>query len=130
GNQIRRALSSAPMADVTFVQNVMTVREIQFEKAASYETDPQLTRFPMVFHPLPVFSTSTFRKTRISQPQFRASSAHTRLLFYLSSPMNTYMDCGVVNHLQLQPDYEELLNAVHEHSRWVVCVDPGIDREI
>jgi len=128
--RIRRALGPSAYADVTFVQNVMGVTQIQFDPSASDGSEAPLTRFPMVFHPLPVFRTSSVRRTSITQRQFAASSAHARLVFYLSAKTNNYIDCGVINELQLQPNYSELLEVLHEYSRWVVCIDAGIDREI
>src|SRR5690606_25529021 len=114
-----------------FIQNLLGVTEIQFEEVASVgSTGTPVTRFPMVFYPLPVFRASLSRRTSISQRQFAASSAHARLVYYLSGPMNQYVDCGVVNRLQMQKNHSDLLAAAHEHSRWVVCIDPGVDREI
>lgn len=131
GDQLRRALQHSPTADVIFIQNLLGVTEIQFEKVASVgSTGTPVTRFPMVFYPLPVFRASLSRRTSISQRQFAASSAHARLVYYLSGPMNQYVDCGVVNRLQMQKNHSDLLAAAHEHSRWVVCIDPGVDREI
>lgn len=130
GTRVDLALRTMPEADVTFVQNIMDVTEIHFEETSSKGSPPVSTRFPMVLHPLPVFRTSAYRRTSISQLQFQASSAHARLVYYLSAPMNRFLKCQVVNQLQLQPHYEELLRVLHERSRWVVCIDPGIDREV
>jgi len=130
GSQIDQVLRSMPPTDVTFMQNIMDATQIQFEHAHHRPPQPTDTRFPMVFHPLPVFRTSMYRRTSISQLQFQASTAHTRLLYYLSAPLNPFIECQVVKQLQLRDEYEKVLQLVHNHSRWVVCIDPGIDRDI
>lgn len=116
-------------ADIAFIQNVLAIKSIDFDKA-NKSTDFKSTRFPMVFYPLPVSKTSVHRKSTISQTQFEASLYHSQIIQQLENPFTPKDTYRVVKELELSSESEMLLNVIHEKANWVVCMDPGIDKDL
>jgi len=119
-----------PSVDITFLHGILETVSLDFERCDEEPLNPNETRFPMVYSPLPVSKTSINRKRCISQPQFGAARQHAQLIRRLDYEIKGPGFYRVVQELSLSDRTAAMMSVVHEKSRWVVTTDPGIDRDI
>ena len=117
--------------DVVFAMDLLKLNNLQFVKeSGAVRLDMSQCRFPIVFKPSPVSDTSSNirRRIELSQPQFRASYAHTQIARYRNTS-ETIPDGNfiAVKEVCIDPDAQKIVYALHEKAYWVVCVDSGMD---
>lgn len=115
--------------DIVFVMDILKVNELGF--VPSYNEmplAPSQCRFPIVYKPTPISSTSVKRKIELSQPQFKAAYEHTQIVRYRNNmetiPDRTYIASREVS---IDTDRYAIIHLLHKKAYWVVCIDRGMD---
>lgn len=116
--------------DLSFIYNILTKRDVNFEKVNICGNEDDESRFPMTFTPQPISRTQNKRCINMSQFQFKASKAHTQLAHLIRYPDSLKGDYRVLKELEIAESNATILAVVHKHSKWVVCMDEAIDRNI
>ncbi len=69
------------------------------------------------------------RERVLSNPRFRLGSLHSEVMAHLKKgPQEPTKRHAVVSQSDYQP-WSELIDAAHDGSAWVVCIDPSIDEQ-
>lgn len=115
--------------DIVFVMDILKVNNLGFVNAnKSINLDTSQCRFPIVFKPTPVSSTSVKRTIELSQPQFHAAYEHTQVVRYRNNmekiPDGKYIAAKEVG---IGSEGQNIVYFLHEKAYWVVCVDSGMD---
>lgn len=115
--------------DIAFVMDILKVNNLGF--VSSYKDTclaPSQCRFPIVYKPTPISSTSVKRTIELSQPQFKAAFEHTQIVRYRNNmekiPDGVYIASKEVG---IDADGLAIVHFLHEKAYWVVCVDSGMD---
>lgn len=117
--------------DLCFTYNVLSNTGVQFLQGSDSLVDKDQTKFPMTFIPDTIASThGKSRKVNISQFQFLASKNHTQASHAVAYPDSVPSMYRVFKTLELQSAQEQIIEKAHECCKWVVCIDPAIDREM
>ena len=107
--------------DMIFVNDVMSTSKIAYHHTG--------TRFPMVFHPIPIFYTDTVRRISISQRQFQAAFMHSQLTQWIENPDNKEGIYRVEKELYMSEKMKKVLELIHNKARWVVTLDAALDKK-
>lgn len=115
--------------DIAFVMDILKVNNLGFVASHSNESlAPSQCRFPIVYKPTPISSTSVKRTIELSQPQFKAAYEHTQIVRYRNNmekiPDEMYIASKEVS---IDSDGQAIVHFLHEKAYWVVCVDSGMD---
>lgn len=115
--------------DIAFVMDILKVNNWGFVASHSNESlAPSQCRFPIVYKPTPISSTSVKRTIELSQPQFKAAYEHTQIVRYRNNmekiPDEMYIASKEVS---IDSDGQAIVHFLHEKAYWVVCVDSGMD---
>lgn len=115
--------------DIAFVMDILKVNNLGFVASHSNESlAPSQWRFPIVYKPTPISSTSVKRTIELSQPQFKAAYEHTQIVRYRNNmekiPDEMYIASKEVS---IDSDGQAIVHFLHEKAYWVVCVDSGMD---
>ena len=115
--------------DIVFNMDLLHVNTFSF--IPNYDTYTSLAsdcRFPVVYKPSPLSSTSKKRRIEISQPQFTAAFNHTQVVRYRRNPeMIPVTQYIAIRELSLDKESRKIINLLHKKSYWVVCVDRVMD---
>ncbi|NMD72296.1 ATP-binding protein [Bacillus sp. DNRA2] len=115
-------------SDITFLENILKTNGIVYERTGEKSIEPSETRFPMVFHPIPVLKKNLTKNISISQKQFQASYYHTQLLHWIERPHSVKDTYRIEKELVLPEKMIELMDLIHKKSRWLVTLDSGLDK--
>ena len=115
--------------DIAFVMDILKVNNLGFVASHSnVSLAPSQCRFPIVYKPTPISSTSVKRTIELSQPQFKAAYEHTQIVRYRNNmekiPDEMYIASREVS---IDSDGQAIVHFLHEKAYWVVCVDSGMD---
>ena len=115
--------------DIAFVMDILKVNNLGFVRSYSNASlAPSQCRFPIVYKPTPISSTSVKRTIELSQPQFKAAYEHTQIVRYRNNmekkPDGMYIASKEVS---IDSDGQAIVHFLHEKAYWVVCVDSGMD---
>lgn len=117
--------------DLSFNYCILSTAGVEFDPGLDEVIDRDATKFPMTFTPDTIPAThGKARKICISQFQFLSSKAHTQITNLMGNPhivKNTYR---AFKKLELSELSSKLVDISHECCKWVVCVDPAIDRHM
>jgi hypothetical protein len=117
--------------DVCFSYNVLASTGVQFASTNDVEVDRDQPKFPMTFTPDTIASThGKSRKVNISQFQFIASKYQTQASHIAGFPDSKKGIYRVFNTLELSSIQEQIIEIAHRCCKWVVCIDPAIDRKM
>lgn len=115
--------------DIAFVMDILKVNNLGFVASHSnVSLAPSQCRFPIVYKPTPISSTSVKRTIELSQPQFKAAYEHTQIVRY-SNNMEKIPDEMYIasKEVSIDSDGQAIVHFLHEKAYWVVCVDSGMD---
>ena len=126
-SQLEKLLNSNN--DIAFVMDLLKVNNLGFVVSHNKEVlAPSQCRFPIVYKPTPISSTSVNRTIELSQPQFKAAYEHTQIVRYRNNmeekPREMYIASKSVS---MDNDGQNIVHFLHEKAYWVVCVDSGMD---
>lgn len=80
--------------DIAFVMDILKVNNLGFVASHSNESlAPSQCRFPIVYKPTPISSTSVKRTIELSQPQFKAAYEHTQIVRYRNNMEKSRTKC-------------------------------------
>lgn len=117
--------------DLCFNYNILDTVGVEFEPVGSEVFDKDSIKFPMTFTPDTI--PATYGKTKkgcISQFQFLASKAQTQISNVMGNPHTVPNTYKTFRKLELSENETRLIDISHECCKWVVCVDPTIDRHM
>ncbi len=117
--------------DICFSYHVLASTGVQFASTDDVEVDRDQPKFPMTFTPDTIASThGKSRKVNISQFQFIASKYQTQASHIAGYPDSKKGIYRVFNTLELSAIQEQIIEIAHKRCKWVVCIDPAIDRNM
>lgn len=117
--------------DLCFHYNVLNFKGIQFDKAKDEMIDKDEAKFPMAFMPDTISKTSGGgRRTNISQFQFLAAKWHTQASHVIREPNSQEGMYRAYCCLELTELQKQIIEKSHECCKWVVCIDPVVDRRM
>lgn len=117
--------------DLCFNYNILDTVGVDFEPVGSEAFDKDSIKFPMTFTPDTI--PATYGKTKkvcISQFQFLASKAQTQISNIMGNPHIVPDTYKTFRKLEFSENETRLIDISHECCKWVVCVDPTIDRHM
>ena len=117
--------------DLCFNYNILETAGVVFEPGLDEKIDKDLIKFPMTFTPdtIPA-SHGQSRKVCISQFQFLSTRAQTQISNLMGNPHVKRDAYRAFKQLELSEKAAHLVEISHECCKWVVCVDPAIDRHM
>lgn len=116
--------------DIAFVMDILKVNNLGFVASHSNESlAPSQCRFPIVYKPTPISSTSVKRTIELSQPQFKVAYEHTQIVRYRNNMGKKIPDEMYIasKEVSIDSDGQAIVHFLHEKAYWVVCVDSGMD---
>ena len=117
--------------DICFTYNILESTGVQFASSNDAEVDKDQPKFPMTFTPDTIASThGKSRKINISQFQFIASKYQTQASHIAGFPDSVKGVYRAFNTLELSDVHEQIIEVAHKCCKWVVCIDPAIDRNM
>ncbi len=117
--------------DLCFNYNVLDTIGIDFEPGVNEKIDKDMIKFPMTFTPDTIAAThGQSRKICISQFQFLASKAQTQISNVMGHPYSVKNIFKAFKKLEMSEMATKLVEISHECCKWVVCIDPAIDRHM
>lgn len=118
--------------DICFIYDLMKMQAIAFKRmSAKVGEDNDSVQFPMVTIP-DVISQSAGQQRSISnsQFQFRNSRAYTQFIHVIGYPDSAEGIYRTMFALEMPEKITRLLDTAHSCSRWTVCIDKAIDRDL
>ncbi|MGL4450101.1 MAG: ATP-binding protein [Sarcina sp.] len=125
-NQIRGNLLPQ---DLTFVYKILDEDSVEFVQS-NYEVENTDIKYPAIYTPMPVSLTQANRYIDISQRQFEANNAYLKLTHKILRPDAREGIYRVIKKVSLNDNQKKLIEDIHEKSKWVICLDEIIDKNI
>lgn len=117
--------------DLCFNYNILESAGVQYDKTGDEIIDKEQAKFPMTFTPDTIAAThGKSRKVSISQFQFLAAKAHTQANYVIGNPNSIPGVYRTFKTLELTDVQNHIIEMSHIACKWVVCVDPAIDRRM
>lgn len=117
--------------DLCFNYDVLESTGVQYDKTGDEIIDKEQAKFPMTFTPDTIAAThGKSRKVCISQFQFLAAKAHTQANYVIGNPNSIPGVYRTFKTLELTDVQNHIIEISHIACKWVVCVDPAIDRRM
>ncbi len=117
--------------DLCFNYDVLGTVGVDFEPSTEGDFDKDSIKFPMTFTPDTIPAThGKSRKVCISQYQFLASKAQTQISQLAGNPHTVKRVYKAFKKLELSEISSKMIEISHECCKWVVCIDPAIDRHM
>lgn len=117
--------------DLCFNYNILTQSGMSFSLTDAREIDIHQAKFPMAIIPDTVSTTSgKQRNVNISQFQFLASKQQTQVSHIVGYPDSKEGVYRAYLTLKLSDIEMQIIEISHTCCRWVVCIDPVIDRRM
>lgn len=105
----------------------------EFSQVAPYDVTSRLLKFPILeksFCSLKAPGKSLTRARVISNRQFRISNRHAEIMARLKNEESVQGSQHVVlGYGDYQP-WQGVVDALHEHAEWIVCIDPNVDERL
>lgn len=117
--------------DLCFNYNILEAAGVQHDKTGDEIIDKEQAKFPMTFTPDTIAAThGKSRKVSISQFQFLAAKSHTQANYVIGNPNSVPGIYRTFKTLELTDIQNHIIEMSHNACKWVVCVDPAIDRRM
>lgn len=115
--------------DLCFNYNILESIDVEFGQTNEASFDKDQAKFPMTFTPDTISRThGKSRKVNVSQFQFLASKSHTQASYVIGHPHSVTGNYRAYKTLALLETQESIIEISHRQCRWVVCIDPAVDR--
>jgi len=105
----------------------------EFSLVAPYDVTTRLLKFPILeksFCSLKDPGKSLKRARVISNRQFQLSHGHAEIMARLKNEESVLGSQHVVIGYGDYKPWQAVVDALHEHAEWVVCIDPNIDERL
>ena len=117
--------------DLCFNYDILQAADIWFDNTGDEIIDKDQAKFPMTFTPDTISATHGMsRKISISQFQFLAAKEHTQANFIVANPHSQEGVYRTFRTLELNDIQNHIIEISHNTCKWVVCIDPAIDRKM
>ena len=117
--------------DLCFNYHILKAADVWFDRTGDEIIDKDQAKFPMTFTPDTISATHGMsRKVSISQFQFPASREQTQANFIIASPYSQEGVYRTFRTLELTDIQNHIIEISHNACKWVVCIDPAIDRKM
>ncbi|WP_050699155.1 ATP-binding protein [Anaeromassilibacillus senegalensis] len=117
--------------DLCFNYDILQGANIWFDRSGDEIIDKDHAKFPMTFTPDTISAThGKSRKVSISQFQFLAAKEHTQANYIVSHPNSLSGVYRTFRTLELREIQNHIIEIAHDTCKWVVCIDPAIDRKM
>ena len=117
--------------DLCFNYDILEAAGVQYDKTGDEIIDKEQAKFPMTFTPDTIAAThGQARKVSISQFQFLAAKSHTQANYVIGNPNSLSGIYRTFKTLELTEIQSHIIEMSHNACKWVVCVDPAIDRRM
>lgn len=117
--------------DLCFTYDILNATRIDFSPGNDTLFDTDALKFPMTFTPDAVSTTSgKIRKKSLSHFQFLSSKFLTQANYIIGHPNSKPGTYRTFQELELRDIQERIIDIAHEMGKWVVCIDPAIDRKL
>lgn len=117
--------------DLCFNYNILDSVGVEFGQTAKETFDKDQAKFPMTFTPDAIPAThGKSRRVNISQFQFIASKCQTQAGYINGYPNSIKGIYRAYKTLELRDIKEAIIEVSHIYCKWVVCIDPAIDRHM
>lgn len=117
--------------DLCFNYDILEAAGVQYDKTGDEIIDKEQAKFPMTFTPDTIAAThGQARKVSISQFQFLAAKSHTQANYVIGNPNSISGIYRTFKTLELTEIQSHIIEMSHNACKWVVCVDPAIDRRM
>lgn len=128
-NDANNKLIELPSQDLVYVYNILENSKIDFIKSNESSRKSDI-KYPASYSPMPISLSEEGRKIDISQRQFITSMAHMQLTHRILRPNDINSSYKVIKKMILEDSKKSLLNLIHEKSKWVICLDETIDKDM
>jgi len=109
------------------------LRGNEFQRVDTYDVRERTLKFPIIEKSFCTVDDPLLRLRRarvISNPQFRLSSLHLETMARLkSSNTPSGQEHVLIGYGDFAP-WQEVVDELHKHVEWVVCIDPSIDDKL
>lgn len=121
--------------DLCFNYDILQGASIQFDSTGDELIDREQAKFPMTVTPDTISAShGKSRKVSISQFQFLAAKEHTQANFVANCAVGNLSGLADVYRtfrtLELTDIQNHIIAISHDACKWVVCIDPAIDRKM
>ena len=117
--------------DLCFNYDILKAADVWFDQTGDEIIDKDQAKFPMTFTPDTISATHGMsRKVSISQFQFLAAKEQTQANFIVANPHSQEGIYRTFRTLELTDIQNHIIEISHNACKWVVCVDPAIDRKM
>lgn len=130
--QFRNIIKKDFEADIVFLSNFISAGEEgnDFQKVTPYDIRKHTLKFPMLeksFCNINDPSKNLERARILSNRQFSLSTRFSELMARLKHKETLPGTCHVVLGFGDYSPWQVVIDDLHQHSEWVVCIDPSID---
>ena len=115
--------------DIAYLYNVFKYKGIGFDMISKVSKVADV-KYPSIFCPIPASLTEDTRRIDISQRQFETVNAYTQLAHKFVKPNDKEGQYRVIKKLEIEQKSRDMIDFMHEKSRWVVCMDQSIDKDV
>ena len=134
-NQFRGIINEDFEVDIVFLSNFISAGEKgnDFEKVEPYDIRKHTLKFPMLeksFCSINDPSRSLERARILSNRQFSLSTRFSELMARLKHTETSPNTCHVVLGFGDYSQWQGVIDDLHQHAEWVVCIDPSIDENL
>lgn len=117
--------------DLCFIYNILSSTGVTFDRTGEEIVTKEQTKFPMTFTPDTISKESgKARRISISQFQFLASKSNTQAAYIVGNSNSLPGVYRAFETLELDDKQSSIIEESHKACRWVVCIDPAIDRRV
>lgn len=115
--------------DITYIYNILETVNIDFMPKSDDKLEGRV-KYPAIYSPMPISKTQHIRTIDISQSQFVSSNEHLQLTHKYLRPNEVDRQYRVIKKMEIKDSQIEVINNIHNESKWVVCLDETIDKNI
>ncbi len=115
--------------DITYIYNILENINIDFMLKCDNKSDDNV-KYPAIYTPMPISKTQHLRAIDISQRQFESSNEHLQLTHKYLRQNEVDGEYRVIKKMEIKDSQKAVINNIHNESKWVVCLDETIDKNI
>ena len=115
--------------DITYIYNILENVNIDFMLKGVDKAEGNI-KYPAIYKPMPISLTQDIRAIDISQSQFNSVNEHLQLTHKYLRPNEVEGQFRVIKKMEIKDSEKTVINNIHNESKWVVCLDESIDKNI
>jgi len=115
--------------DITYIYNILENVTIDFILNGDDKSAGNI-KYPAIYTPMPISKTQYIRSIDISQSQFDSSNENLQLTHKYLRPNEIDGQYRVIKKMEIKDSQKDVIKNIHNESKWVVCLDQTIDKNI